>query len=93
MLITSRWGKVLRPAYVTERVMPGVVTLGEGAWVEMDETLGIDKAGATNSLCGEHLTGQGEEPWNSCNVQVEKWTGTPLVLDYLWPQRIPIKEA
>lgn len=93
VLVKSRWGKVLRPAYVAERVMPGVVILGEGAWVEMDEALGIDKAGATNTLNGTHLTGQGEEPWSSCNVQVEKWTGAPLEPDYLWPQRIPIKEA
>lgn len=93
MLISSRWGKVLRPAFVTERVMPGVITLGEGAWVEMDEASGIDKAGATNTLCGPHLTGQGEEPWNTCNVQAEKWTGAPLEPDYLWPQRIPIKEV
>ncbi len=93
MLISSRWGKVLRPAFVTERILPGVIALGEGAWVEMDETLGIDKAGATNMLCGPHLTGQGEEPWNTCNVQVEKWTGAPLEPDYLWPQRIPIKEV
>ena len=93
MLITSRHGKVLRPAYLTDRVMPGVITLGEGAWVQMDDTLGIDIAGATNSLCGAKLTGQGEEPWNTCIVQVEKWTGKKPDPDYLWPQRIPIEEA
>ena len=78
---------------VTERVTPGVVIVGEGAWVELDEKLGIDKAGATNMLDGTHPTGQGEEPWNTCNVQVEKWTGAPLAPDYTWPKRIPIKEA
>jgi anaerobic dimethyl sulfoxide reductase subunit A len=74
-------------------VIPGVVTLSEGAWVQMDETLGIDQAGCTNVLCGAHTVGQGHEPWNTCNVQVEKWTDTQLAADYLWPQRIPIKEA
>jgi anaerobic dimethyl sulfoxide reductase subunit A len=93
VLIKSRWGKALRPAYVTDRIMPGVFALGEGAWMEMDETLGVDKAGATNTLNGLHPVGQGEEPWNTCNVQVEKWTGATLQPDYLWPQRIPIKEA
>ena len=93
VLVKSRHGKVLRPAYVTDRVMPGVVILAEGAWVEMDEDLGVDKAGTSNVLNGAHLTGQGEEPWESCNAQVEKWTGEPLVPDYKWPQRIPIKEA
>jgi anaerobic dimethyl sulfoxide reductase subunit A len=91
--VESRWGKVLRPAYVSARVTPGVIMLGEGAWVEMDEETGIDMAGATNTLNGCHPTGQGEEPWNSCNVQVTKWTGTPLVNDYKWAHRVPIKDA
>lgn len=93
VLVSSKHGKVLRKACVTEEYMPGVVGMGEGAWVEMDEETGIDKAGATNSLCGTHPTGQGEEPWNTTIVQVEKWTGEPLEADYKWPQRIPIKEA
>jgi anaerobic dimethyl sulfoxide reductase subunit A len=93
VLVSSRHGKVLRPALVTDRVMPGVIMLGEGAWTELVDPEGIDKAGATNTLNGTHLTGQGEEPWNSANVQVQKWTGEPLTPDYTWPQRIPIKEA
>ncbi|HLN60121.1 MAG TPA: molybdopterin-dependent oxidoreductase [Symbiobacteriaceae bacterium] len=88
VLVTSKHGKVLRPLYLTERIMPGVVTLGEGAWVEKDDETGIDKAGATNSLCGARLTGQGEEPWNTTIVQVEKWTGEPLPSDHTWAQRI-----
>jgi anaerobic dimethyl sulfoxide reductase subunit A len=59
----------------------------------MDEALGIDKAGCTNVLNGAYTCGQGQEPWNTCIVQVEKWTGAPLDADYLWNQRIPIKEA
>ncbi len=91
--VSSRWGKVLRPVFVSDKVLPGVVMIGEGAWVEMDETLGIDKAGATNMLNGTHPTGQGEEPWNSCNLQVEKWTGASLEEDYKWPHRVPIKDS
>jgi anaerobic dimethyl sulfoxide reductase subunit A len=90
-LIESRHGKVLRPVYVTDRVMPGVIMLGEGAWAQVDEATGIDLAGATNTLNGAIPTGQGEEPWNSCNVQVSKWTGTPLVNDYKWEHRVPIQ--
>ncbi len=93
VLVKSRWGKVIRHVMVTPRVMPGVVTLSEGAWLKMDDAQGIDLAGCTNVLCGAHTVGQGQEPWNTCNVQVEKWTGTLLEADYLWPQRIPIKEA
>ena len=93
VLITSRHGKALRRAYVTDRIIPGVVDLGEGAWLKWDEDKNIDQAGATNTLSGTTPTGQGVQPWNTNNVQVEKWTGASLEADYKWPQRIPIKEA
>jgi anaerobic dimethyl sulfoxide reductase subunit A len=94
VLITSRHGKALRPVFVTERINPGVVALGEGAWAEIDETTGIDKAGATNTLNGAIPVGQGAQGWNTCNVQVEKYTGpVELTPDVQWPQRIPLKEA
>ena len=89
VLITSRHGKVLRRAFLTERMMPGVVALGEGAWAEFDETTGVDKAGATNTLNGAIPTGQGHSGWNSCNVEIKK-SDTPLTPDARWPQRIPL---
>ncbi|NLF65927.1 MAG: molybdopterin-dependent oxidoreductase [Chloroflexi bacterium] len=93
VLIRSRHGQTLRPVCVTPRMTPGVVTLPHGAWVEMDEATGIDKAGADNILNGPVSTGQGVSGWNSCNVQVEKYTGSiKLNPDYTWPQRIPLKE-
>jgi anaerobic dimethyl sulfoxide reductase subunit A len=94
VLIRSRHGEVIRPLYVTERMMPGVVSLGEGAWAEIDEETGIDKAGSTNILNGAIPTGQGHQGWNSCNVQIEKYVG-PLTLeaDQKWPARLPIKEV
>lgn len=70
------------------------MTLGEGAWAEIDEETGIDKAGATNTLNGAFTTGQGHQGWNSCNVKIERYGGPEaLEQDYLWDQRIPIKEA
>jgi len=93
VLVTSRHGKVLRRADVSEFIIPGAVLLGEGSWFEFDEETGIDKGGCTNTLSGARPCGQGMEPFNSCNVQVEKWTGEPLEPDYKWPQRIPLKEA
>ncbi len=90
--VTSRHGAVVRPAYVTPTIMPGVVALGEGAWAETDDATGIDKAGATNSLSGSLPCGQGVQPWNTNNVRVETYAGT-LPPDYTWPQRITIKEA
>lgn len=94
VLITSRHGKTLRPVCVTPRMSPGVVTLPHGAWAEIDEATGIDKAGADNILNGPVSTGQGVSGWNSCNVQVEKYEG-PIDLqpDYTWAPRIPLKES
>ncbi len=92
VLIKSRHGKVIRPLSLSERMLPGVVTLGEGAWAEVDEATGIDKAGATNTLGGALPSGQGTDAYNSVNVQVEKYNGT-LEPDAKWPQRIPVKGA
>ena len=79
---------VIRPLTLSECIMPGTVSLGEGAWAEIDEKTGIDKAGATNVLCGARLSGQGEEPWNTTIVRVEKYKGEPLQPDDQWKQRI-----
>ena len=86
--ISSRHGKTLRLAMVTERFMPGVVGLPHGAWAEVDEKTGVDKAGADNYLTGCIPSGQGISGWNSTVCQVEKWTGTPLTPDVTWPLRI-----
>lgn len=85
--VTSRWGAIIRPAYVTERINLGVIAVGEGAWVEYDDAEGVDKAGATNVLNGPIPSGQGHTGHNSCNVKIEKYN-KPLVPDYKWPQRI-----
>jgi anaerobic dimethyl sulfoxide reductase subunit A len=92
VLVTSPHGRVLRVANVTPRYMPGVVDLGEGAWVEMDDNTGIDKAGATNTLAGTTPSGQGVQPWNTNICQVEKWTGRRLEPDYTWPRRVVFRE-
>ncbi|BAS26235.1 molybdopterin-dependent oxidoreductase [Limnochorda pilosa] len=88
VLITGKHGKSLRPVQLTERMMPGVVALPHGAWVELDDEKGVDKAGADNIMCGAVPTGQGTSGWNSVIVQVEKWQGEPLKPDAEWPQRI-----
>lgn len=92
--VASKHGAVIRPVLLSNRVMPGVVILGQGAWSQVDEASGIDMAGATNTLNGDHATGQGHTGHNTCIVQVEKYTG-PLDLqpDHKWPQRIVFEEA
>lgn len=85
--ITSRDGAVIRPALVTERIMPKVVAIPQGAWVELDESTGIDKAGCTNILSRALPTGQGHTGYNSNNVKIEK-SNLKLDSDEKWPQRI-----
>lgn len=91
-LVTSRYGKILRPVWLTNIIIPGALALGQGAWVDLDEETGIDRAGCANVLKGATPSGGGQTGWNSSNVQVEKWTGDPLPPDYKVPQRIPLKE-
>ncbi|MCX6079258.1 MAG: molybdopterin-dependent oxidoreductase [Chloroflexi bacterium] len=94
VLITSKHGKVIRLVLVTNRISPGIVTLGEGAWAQVDEASGIDMAGATNTLNGDFATGQGHSGHNTCIVQVTRYDGpVNLQSDSKWPQRIVFKEA
>lgn len=93
VLISSKLGKILRPAYVTETLKPGVVALPHGSWVDLDEKTGIDKAGADNSLSEQVPTGFGTSGWNTELCKVEKWHGEPLSPDMAIPQRIIFGEV
>ena len=88
VLVTSAYGKVLRNAHVTERIMPCVTRLDEAAWIEVDPETGINKSGNPNILNPHLPSGSGISAYNAANVQVEKWTGEKLDPDYLWPERI-----
>jgi len=92
VLIRSRHGKVLRIVTVTDRIIPGAIAIGWGSWIDIDEETGIDMGGATNTLSGAIATGQEAKGYNSCNVQVEKWTGAPLLPDHLKPPKVPLKD-
>jgi anaerobic dimethyl sulfoxide reductase subunit A len=92
-LVTSKWGKVLRPVLTTDIMMPGVVAITQGAWVEIDEETGIDKAGCVNVLVGPNLCAFGHQAFNSCIVKVERWTGDKLVPDAQWEPREMFKEG
>ncbi|MDR0514987.1 MAG: molybdopterin-dependent oxidoreductase [Coriobacteriaceae bacterium] len=70
--ITSPYASCLRTACVTERLMPGVVGLPHGAWVDVDEATGIDKAGSDNYLYGCVVSGAGVSGWNSGICTFEK---------------------
>jgi anaerobic dimethyl sulfoxide reductase subunit A len=91
ILIENSHGKTMRHVKVTNRLCQGVLTMGEGAWVEMDEELGIDRAGNVNTLNGDIPTGQGHAGYSTCIVQVSRLSET-LEPDYLWPTRIELQD-
>lgn len=86
--VWSATGEILRQASVSERLMPGVVALPHGAWIEIDPETGIDHAGCDNILTSAVTSGCGVSGYNTNLVNFEKYTGEALEPDYTWPQRI-----
>lgn len=87
VLVSNQYGKVLRRASVVNTIMPGVIALPHGAWVDLDEETGIDRAGASNVLTPQITTGTGTNGYNSTLVNIELWTGDPLPRDCEMPLR------
>lgn len=67
-------GDMLITARVTERIMPGVVDIPQGAWYDPDAK-GTDKGGNPNILTRDQCSPGGAFPYNTCLVQVEKVQG------------------
>jgi anaerobic dimethyl sulfoxide reductase subunit A len=63
-------GQVVIQANVTERILPGVVDLPQGAWYDPDKS-GIDRGGNPNVLTRDQASPGGSFPYNTCLVQVE----------------------
>lgn len=63
-------GKVVTPVYVTQRCMPGVVVLHEGAWMDIAED-GTDRSGNPDFLTKDDPSPAGAFAYNTilCNVQ------------------------
>ena len=93
VLVSSPYGQTLRNASLTARMLPGVVGLPHGAWVDVDESTGIDRAGADNYLTGQVPNGQGVSGFNSVVCKVEKYVGEALGVDVDEPERIALKEG
>lgn len=77
-------GTIQIPAMVTPRIMPGVISVPQGAWLNLDEE-GIDHGGAVNMLTSQHKTpiakGNGQ---HTVLAQVKLAPGKP---DYPQPDR------
>lgn len=88
VLIYNQHGKVLRQANLSHRQMPGYIEIPHGTWMEINQTTGIDSSGSDNILCAPETSGGGVSGYNTNLVNFEKYQGTPLTPDCLWPQRM-----
>jgi anaerobic dimethyl sulfoxide reductase subunit A len=61
-------GKCVVPAYVTERCMPGVAVLHEGAWMDLDEN-GVDRSGNPDFLTLDEPSPAGAFAYNTVLVR------------------------
>jgi len=64
-------GEIRIPAKLTDRIMPGVVSVPTGAWFAPDEK-GIDRGACPNTLNSEEYSPCGSFTWNTGLVEVEK---------------------
>ncbi|MEN6478705.1 MAG: molybdopterin-dependent oxidoreductase [Anaerolineales bacterium] len=72
--VRSPQGVLHVSAYVTERIMPGVVCLPQGAWFAPDTT-GIDQAGSANVLTSLDVSPSGGPTTHSVRVEVSRVAG------------------
>ncbi|NPD30920.1 molybdopterin-dependent oxidoreductase [Eggerthellaceae bacterium zg-1084] len=93
VLVSSPYGAVVRNATLTAALMPGVVALPHGAWVDVDEETGIDRAGADNYLTGQVPNGQGVSGFNSMICRIDKYEGDSLAADVSQPPRMAYGEG
>lgn len=72
--VSSYYGRILIEAKVTERIMPGVIALGEGAWHSADmQGDKVDKGGCINTLTSSRATPLAKgNPQHSNYAQVSK---------------------
>ncbi|MFC1964064.1 molybdopterin-dependent oxidoreductase [Chloroflexota bacterium] len=64
-------GETRLRARVTQRILPGVVSMNEGVWYQPDDK-GIDRGGSPNVLTRDEPSPGGAFVTNTCLVQVEK---------------------
>ncbi len=71
VMVRNERGRTVIQAKVTERIMPGVVSIDEGRWFTPDEN-GTDTAGSANTLVLDGPSPGGAARFNGNRVEVEK---------------------
>jgi len=74
VLIYNDRGTIAVPAWVTKRIIPGVVAMPEGAWYDPDEE-GIDRGGCANTLTKDEMSEGGAAALKTCLVEVKAEKG------------------
>jgi anaerobic dimethyl sulfoxide reductase subunit A len=64
-------GRIVLPAYVTERCMPGVAVVYEGSWMDLDEN-GVDRSGNPDFLTLDEPSPAGAFAYNTILVAIRK---------------------
>lgn len=72
ILVFNDRGKITIKAWLTERIIPGVISIFEGAWYNPDEN-GIDRGGCVNTLTKDAYSPGGASALKSCLVEMKKF--------------------
>jgi len=84
VLVSSKFGQILRHASLLESVMPGCIGVPHGVRTDIDPATGIDTGGSENTLLGPVMSNYFPQTsgYNSCLLKVEKYEGDPIPYDY-----------
>ncbi len=76
--VWNKRGRVIVPVYVTQRLMPGVAVLHEGAWLDLDEN-GVDRSGNPDMLTLDEPSPAGSFAYNTvlCDIKKTELTHRP----------------
>jgi len=74
ILVFNDRGKLTIKAWLTERIIPGAISIFEGAWYDPDEN-GIDRGGCVNTLTKDAYSPGGASALKSCLVEMKIFEG------------------